>query len=372
MTKRRLVQCPVCGVKVREDRLEKHKLKHGADVQQRRRAHNRGRSEDQDGVMIRTKVMKELAPGKFLALGFGDVAASNLDGVIVSSFLKPVWVEGSAIKAIARSVGEDYLSMHWPVDRKPGSAHVIDVSAQPGVQFDKLFIVFMNYAASRYRHPNFPDQNAWLSMGLRNLQALLEREGVKRVDITALGTQYGGLGHKAAFEMLSEWTVNLFSRSPEMDLIRITTTNLDAFIDFFEILYKMPAWNLSPSIGEDFIGTVTRVDFGEDLNLIGSLLERGGYDLAISACRTTIEKKVKEVYSLYGWVYPGGLFNAVEKLRSKGVLPVQIGAYFDVVRKLGNFTVHADVTFTPTRRDAEIVFSLTLRIIEWQPDGKSA
>ncbi|RMG25947.1 MAG: DUF4145 domain-containing protein, partial [Methanobacteriota archaeon] len=365
MIKKKLVKCPVCGVKVREDRLERHKRKHTAHTFQAGVEYKQAQR-DEGVAMIRTKVMKELAPGKFFALGFGDVVTSNLDGVIVSSFCAPNWVAGSAIEAISHKIGRDYLSTHWP-NGQPGDVHVIDVSGQDRVQFDKLFVVFMNYLEPGYRHPYYPDQDTWLSMGLRNLETLLRQEKIGRVDITALGTQYGGLGRKDAFEMLAQGAVNLFSKLPKLDLIRVTTNDLDTFIDFFEALYKIPAWNLSAPLEQGLIETIRNVDFRKDLDAIWSLLERGKCDTAISVCRTTLEKKVKGVYASHGWAYPGKLFNAVEWLKSQGILPLQIGTYFDVVRKLGNFTVHADATFAPTRRDAEIVFFLTLRVIEWSP-----
>lgn len=255
------------------------------------------------------------------------------------------------------------------MDADPGSVWVIDVSDRPGVQFKKLFVIFMNYVEMGKRYSDSLNQNTWLSMGLRKVQTLLQQEGVKRVDITALGAQYGGLRRKDALDLTFQWTIRLFSESPQVDLIRVTTTDFDTFIDFFEALCEMPAWRSSPPLRENLIKAEVNVDtvFEKDLESIQGLLEQGNYAPVISMCRTMIEKKVKSIYKSLGWQYPGKLFNAIEGLRSKGVLPVQIDAYFDVVRKLGNFTVHADPTFVPTRRDTELVLYLTLGVIEWQP-----
>lgn len=365
-----LVECPICGAKVKKGNLAKHKRKvHGSRSRMRRfdsygqrRSHIAGFP-----TRIRTKILREITPGKFLALGFGDIATSNLDGVIVSSFTLPYFRKGSAIGAIARIVGGDCLRRQWDDKSNPGDVIVIDLSQCSHSLNFVLFVVVMENKESGYRHPYYSGQETWLAMGLGKVADELLRHRIARVDVTAMGTQSGGIGNRDAFSLVSRWTLDIFSKVNVLDLVRITTLDLDTFIDLYDALYKLPEWHDATNVGEDIAQRVARGMgvFSKDVAATLQALEMGSFAGAITLCRTMAERKVKDVYRQYSLSYPGNFFNAVKELKNRGKLPPPVGVYFDTIRKLGNFATHGDQTFTPTRKDAEIIVSLTLRILEW-------
>ncbi|MCS7292622.1 MAG: hypothetical protein RMI89_06560 [Gloeomargarita sp. SKYBB_i_bin120] len=58
---------------------------------------------------VGTKMFKEIKSGKFIALGYGNICASELETIVISSYPERHFAPDSAIGAVAATVGQDYL-----------------------------------------------------------------------------------------------------------------------------------------------------------------------------------------------------------------------------------------------------------------------
>lgn len=377
--KQHLAKCPICGAFVREDRLKFHiEKQHQRESGMRNSELSRPPYKQPElSSVVKTKLARETQPGKFIALGYGDVSASQLQLVVISSFLERYFAPDSAIGSIATKLGKDYLLQHWPANGEPGDAILLDLSARSsGVRFKYLVVLFTGHYEPRLPADLSIGRDIWLQMqiGLSNLNSIINNLNmVNSIDITALGTQYGGIERQKVFEIISRWALGLFELAPSVNLVRMTSNDIDTFVDFFEALYKLPNWQSSNSLGKD-ISHLLSVNSGQFANDIQTVVQTLGSNpaAAISWCRTIIERVVKEIYAQKAKQYPGNLSVAVDGLKSIVTLPPQFHAYLDVVRRLGNFATHSDDLFTPSLKDAEIILSLALRVIDyWETNKKS-
>lgn len=368
MNDRPLVKCPICGVSVREERLESHLTKqHRSDIVMKRSdSLQTPYKQPITPNHIRTKLVREIKPGKFIALGYGDISSSELQVVVISSFLERHFTPDSAIGSIDSKLGREFLFNNWPTDKQPGDTIVL-FPHQSGINFKYLIILFTGYFEPRRLDDLNGGIDTWLPIGLSNVSANIGNLGsVNSIDVTALGTQYGGIERQKAFGIISEWALRLFEIVPSVNLIRMTANDIDTFVDFFESLYKLPDWQSSNSLGES-ISSLLSANLGHFANDVKTVLDslRNNPPAAISWCRTIIERVVKEIYAQAKKQYPGNLSGAIDGLKSIVTFPPQFHAYLDVVRRLGNFTIHSDDLFEPSEKDAEIILSLTLRIIDY-------
>ncbi len=324
--------------------------------------------------VVKTKLLREIRPGRFLGLGFGDIAATDLQLVIVSSFLEFYFARESAVGAISQRLGEHYLRSQWPKAASPGDVvvydHVKDRARNAGVNFDYLVVLFTGYYEPRpYNLPS--DSTLWLNLGLSNVSKHLQLLQPASVDLTALGTQFARIERTKAFNIIAKWALGIFDKVSTVNLIRITSNDLDTFVDLFEALYEIPGWKASSSVGGD-LQSLLSTDLGPYGRNVQTVLHNLDHNpvTAIAWCRTTLESVVRDIYKHKSRPYPASLHEAIGGLKAISALPEQLYTYLDVVRKLGNLAVHKPSALQPSEKDAEIVLSLTLRVIQYWNENK--
>ncbi|MBK6827118.1 MAG: hypothetical protein IPG86_09675 [Chitinophagaceae bacterium] len=313
---------------------------------------------------IKTKLLFEYKQGQLIGLGFGDIVHSDADIVILSAFRTNNFTPNSAIGSI-----NTFLEKHTSIrlenyidyELKENGFKFIDISFQ-NLSFKKLLIIDMGE----------PDQNDIIPLGsesgliLNNIKNGLEKAKIQlakstspfTIDITALGTQYGGLHRKECFDLLINWASDLFNLTSKITLLRFIAYELDTFVDFFESVFRLQ--KIKPE-NELTFSTVHNIDnllqFKPELTSALRDLDKHPRGVIIT-CRTIIETIVKKRLS-----------NNTIKLSDgiallKNYCPPNIYSYLTTCRILGNFSNH-DPNFIPTRRDAEGILILTLRIVEW-------
>jgi hypothetical protein len=178
------------------------------------------------------------------------------------------------------------------------------------------------------------------------------------IDVTALGTKYGGIRRKESFDLLINWASDLFQYNKKVSLLRFIAYDLDTFVDFYESIYRLQ--KVRPEDELIFSATYNLENFEQFKGEINSALRslddnpRG----VIITCRSIIEMIVKSVTKQ-------PLIKLADGIHSlKDNVPPNIFSYLTTCRVIGNFSNH-DPNFQPTRRDAEGILLLTLRIVEW-------
>ena len=313
---------------------------------------------------IKTKLLFEYKQGQLIGLGFGDIVHSDAEIVIISAFRTNEFVPNSAIGSI-NALLEKYthikLRNYIDDELKNNGYKLIDFSSLK-LSFKKLLIIDMG-------DPELDDSIAiGLESGyiLNNIRRGLDKAKIElsrynsyfTIDITALGTRFGGIRRKECFDLLINWASDLFNSTAKISLLRFIAYDLDTFVDFFESVYRLQ--KIKPE-NEITFSTVHNFDnllqFKPELTSALRDLDEHPRGVIIT-CRTIIETIVKK-----------RLANNTIRLSDgiallKNYCPPNIYNYLTTCRILGNFSNH-DPNFIPTRRDAEGILILTIRIVEW-------
>lgn len=325
--------------------------------------------------LIHTKLVVEVDPAKFLSLGFGDIANSEADVVCVSSFRESAFVPNSSIGAVARALNAKQISLPTllryesnPEDGQPfGACTLLDLLPY-GTLFKKLLVVWMgNYEEYLARG----SAETAIQMGLQSAVAqirTLPHSQSSQVDITALGSRYGGLHRRRAFDLVTSWAMQVFRECPHVNHLRLVAYDLDTFVDFFEALYRLKSWTGRELVFGEAINCHRYGNFEADITTAIKILDQNPKQVLV-ICRTIVESVVGRLCQERLGRKPTGLFEDTKDLKGRGFLPESINSFFHTCRVLGNFANHGQ-EFQPSRRDAEAVMLLTLRIIEWFLGGE--
>jgi len=312
--------------------------------------------------IIQTKLLFEIKNAKFLSLGFGNIAFSTADVVCVSAFnmsagsrFNPYSAIG-AIESRLTLTSEKYLLDLWPFEeRVAGMCSKVEFGDY--LNFGNLLIVAMGSV-----HDNQDTISTNIQMGLSNAINKLQSCGDNlQVDVVALGTRFGGVERQKSFDILSEWAINLFDKCPNISHVRLISYDIDTFVDFFVALHKIKNWSSSEMLFKPSIDLSVYKEFSKDVSTVLHQLEANPKNVIVT-CRTIVETIVRKTCKKYSVKSPATLNDGIFSL--KGIIPDYIHSYLQTCRVLGNFSAH-DIEFTPSRRDAEGVILLTLRIIEW-------
>jgi hypothetical protein len=104
-------------------------------------------------------------------------------------------------------------------------------------------------------------------------------------------------------------------------------------------------------------------NFETDITTAIGILDQNPKQVLV-ICRTIVESVVRRLCQERLGRKQTSLFEDTKELYARGFLPESINSFFHTCRVLGNFANHGE-EFQPSRRDAEAVMLLTLRIIEW-------
>lgn len=314
--------------------------------------------------LINTKLLFEYKVGHLIGLGFGDIINSNADLLVVSAFDIPSFTPNSSIGSLNELLKKNSLaSIEETINESFGKEgfQLFDYS-ESSLPFKKILLVCMGSRQS------FKTESAESLAGivLNNLKQNLEKARILlskeksafTVDITALGTRYGGLRRKESFDMLINWAADLFSSTNKVTLLRYVAYDLDTFVDFFESIYRLQ--KMKPE-NELIFSATYDVDnlsvYKGDIKSALRNLDENPKGVIIT-CRSIIESIVKTRVN-------DTTIRLVDGIKLlKETCPPNIYSYLTTCRILGNFSNH-DTNFIPTRRDAEGILLLTLRIVEW-------
>lgn len=313
---------------------------------------------------IKTKLLFEYKIGQLIGLGSGSIVNSDADILIISAFDNPSFVSNSSIGAVneflkmnSRCNLENQISEKFAKE----GYQLIDISAE-NLKFKKILLIYMG-KRELLRMDNKVQMADMVISNLRNgldkSKILLSKEPIPfTIDITALGTRYGGVRRKESFDMLINWATDLIRLSSKITFLRFVAFDLDTFVDFYESIYRLQ--KIKPENELAFSASYDPERFSKFKVEINSALKnlddnpRG----VIVTCRTVIESIVKLRVKSASIKLADGI-NLI-----KENTPPNIFSYLTTCRLLGNFSNH-DPNFIPTRRDAEGVLLLTLRIVEW-------
>lgn len=317
------------------------------------------------GELIHTKLMVEVRPGKILSLGFGDIALSRADLVCVSSFRDSEFVPNSSIGAIDRALGNGVLAHaldHATTPDEPCT--LLDVS-NASSNFKNILVIWMGTFDQFLERGSTDD---FIQIGLHAaLSKIRKLEAPAQIDIAALGSHYGGLHRQRIFDHLVAWASDLFEQCPSVSHLRLVAYDLDTFVDFFEALHRMKGWaakQMSFGSQSDFRNCGM---FEREVTSAAQLLEQNPKQVLV-ICRTIVEQVINCLCKEKSGQLPVNLFVGTKELYDRKVLPPHINSFLHTCRVVGNFAVHPDAwdgEFDPTRRDAEAVMLLTLRVVEW-------
>lgn len=313
---------------------------------------------------IKTKLIFEYKTGHLVGLGFGNIVNSDSDILIISAFDIPSFIANSSIGSV-----NDFLIRNSSInlesqiskDFAKEGYQLIDISSE-GLNFKKILLICMG----KRELFKMDDKAEFADMVINNLRGgldksrvLLSKEPVPfTIDITALGTRYGGIRRKESFDILINWATDLINQCPKITFLRFVAFDLDTFVDFFESLYRLQ--KIKPGNELAFSASYDPETFSIFKGEISSALKnlddnpRG----VIITCRSVIESIVKSRIKNTSLKLVEGI-NLL-----KETAPPNIYSYLTTCRLLGNFSNH-DSNFVPTRRDAEGILLLTLRIVEW-------
>lgn len=315
--------------------------------------------------LIHTKLIVEVYPAKFLSLGFGNIAQSQADVVCISSFRKTGFTTNSAIGAISRALGPGVLRRQLDVAEQTNEPCSLVDLRDLRTPFKQLLVVWMGTVKQFLQHDNAEE---FVRFGLLGaLSKLRTFETPTQIDITALGSQYGGLNRRHVFDLLVSWAAELFNQCPTVNHLRLVSYDLDTFVDFYEALHRLK--NMK---GKE-IGLVCALDYGtygtfsQEITSAAQLLDQNPKQVLV-ICRMIVEQVI---YRLCEERLPERHPKLVENIKAlydHKHLPPQINSFLHTCRVVGNFAVHPSSNgeqFNPSRRDAEAVMLLTLRIVEW-------
>lgn len=314
--------------------------------------------------LISTKLVYEIRKGKFLSLAVGDIRYSEADVVVVSTFTKASLVRNSAIGAVNehfRSVVNSG-SINSLLSRSfgGGSAELIDMRKY-NLGFKRLLVIGMGgLELLKY---GVRDANLILTENIRNglkrsLKILSELKEDIQLDAAILGTQYGDVKSRNAFDILSDWSTRLL-KIKNIKGVRFVAFDIDVYTDFFEALYRMK--NFDPD---------DRVNLTDKHRKEGF----GGFDTDVNAARESIVKNPTNTFLLCRRIIEQIAFricpqpahstlnDAISRIRDQ--VPPHIHTYFNTCRILGNHANHTQA-FKPSPKDSEIILELTLRIVIW-------
>lgn len=313
---------------------------------------------------IKTKLLFEYKPGQIIGLGFGNIVNSDADIVIASAFDIPAFTSNSSIGALTQFLKQNTgIEIDKMLAKDFGKAgyQIIDLSAY-SLQFKKILLLCMGGREVS----ELNDQDLLsdlvinnLKKGLSKARILLEKETAQfTIDITAIGTRYGGIRKKECFDLLMNWATDLFNHCPNISLLRFISYDLDTFVDFFESTYRLQ--KINPENELTFSANYDSDKFTQFRSEIKTALKSldDNPRSVIITCRTIIEIIVKSKIKNTSIKLADGI------LLLKDISPPNIYSYLTTCRLLGNFSNH-DPNFIPTRRDAEGILLLTLRIVEW-------
>ena len=313
---------------------------------------------------IKTKLLFEYKKGQMIGLGFGNIINSDADVLILSAFSEPSFTPNSTIGALNEYlIKKSNINLSELIDdelQRKGY-QVIDLSSR-GLSLKKILLVNMG-SRDLFRTSNKEDLAELvlnsLKQGLEKAGNFLSGDGnLFTLDVTALGTKYGGVKRKECFDMLINWATDLFASTKNITFLRFVSFDLDTFVDFFESIYRLkkikPEQELTFSADYDIDKYSS---FKQEISSALRNLDENPRGVIIT-CRSIIETIVK--FRVKDNTVK--LADGISLL--KGATPPSIYSYLTTCRLLGNFSNH-DPDFIPTRRDAEGILLLTLRIVEW-------
>lgn len=320
--------------------------------------------------LIHTKLLVEVEPAKFLSLGFGDIANSEADVVCVSAFRESPLLRNSAIGAVARALRANQASLSALLqnDANPGDARsfggctLVDLLPY-GTLFKKLLVVWMGHYEEYMAHGS---SETAIQMGLQSTVTqirTLPNSQSSQIDITALGSRYGGLHRRRVFDLVTSWAMQVFRECPHVNHLRLVAYDLDTFVDFFEALYRLKSWTGSQLVFGEAIDCRRYGNFETDIATALKILDQNPKQVLVIS-RTIVESVVGRLCQSRLGRKQTSLFEDTRELKARGFLPESINSFLHTCRVLGNFANHGQ-KFQPSRRDAEAVMLLTLRIIEW-------
>lgn len=314
------------------------------------------------GKLIETKLLHEIQPGKFLSLGFGDISCSEADIVCVSAFAERGFAANSAVGAVSRKIGQGIIEGMWgQEDHRGGVASLLETRQTREVHFRFVLLVGMGPYGETVRAAGTALN--YLKMGLQKATTTLGGVGPNlQLDVSAMGVQYGYLDRRKSFDMLSEWASALFTSCPNVAHVRFVAYELDAFVDFFEALYRLKQWSQTNAGFSTPIDTSTYRDFRADLDVAVSAMGTNPKQVLV-VCRTIVETVVRRLVERHLKRTPLALFSDINELRDKQVMPGFIHSYLHTCRVVGNFANHANFAASP--KDAQAAMFLTLRVVEW-------
>lgn len=311
--------------------------------------------------MIHTKLLVEAQTAKFLSLGYGDISRSEADIVCVSHFRNSWFTPNSSIGAVDRALGEGVLArLLEDAERASGNCALVDLRER-GTPFKHLLVVWMGTWEEWVQRQSAEEA---IRFGLQAaLSKLRKLEAPVQIDITALGTQYGGLQRRRIFDLLVSWGADLFNHCPAVSHLRMVAYDLDTFVDFFEALHRLKHLAGRELVFGEAIDCRRYGRFEADLATAIGILDQNPKQVLV-ICRTIVEAAIWRLCQEKLGRKPTGLFEDTKDLYARGFLPENINSFLHTCRVLGNFANH-EGAFQPSRRDAEAVMLLTLRIVEW-------
>ncbi len=312
---------------------------------------------------IQTKLLFEYKKGQLLGLGFGNIVNSDADIICISAFDKPSFKLNSSIGELNEYLVKNFnYSIEEKLNNglKPGTSILLTI---PNTDKKKKVLVLCMGLRSLAKEN---DKDYLASHVLNSLKVALEKAKILllnepdkfSIDVTALGTKYGGIRRKESFDLLINWASDLFQYNKKVSLLRFIAYDLDTFIDFYESIYRLQ--KIRPEDELIFSATYNLENFEHfkgDINTALRSLDDNPRGVIIT-CRSIIEMIVKTITNQPFIKLADGIHILKESI------PPNVFSYLTTCRVIGNFSNH-DPNFQPTRRDAEGILLLTFRIVEW-------
>jgi len=191
---------------------------------------------------IRTKLVYEVQPSRFLSIGFGNISKSEADIICLSSFTDELIT--SQYQMVDHSIGgQSYNIQDTPI--QSGHCYLFDW-ADNSLYNRKLLII-----AKGNRNQSTDSLILNIKMGLtRSIQIINKVKDELKIDITALGVgiKHGDIHRKESFDILADWVLNIFTQCKNISQIRFVSQNIDTFVDFFEALHRIKSYTTASSV----------------------------------------------------------------------------------------------------------------------------
>ena len=160
------------------------------------------------------------------------------------------------------------------------------------------------------------------------------------------------------------WSVDVLDRAITLQTVRFIAFDIDTFIDFYESLFNRQQVQ---RIERRQFTEIEFREFGEHADQVSAALSSLQNDprSVITICRNIIER-IAKYHSPVPYLK---LYEVINSLKDR--VPGSIYSYLTTCRILGNFANHDFQDFYPSRRDAEAVLLLTVRIVEWHMGERS-